>query len=408
MMYLRKLIIGCVLVLAVHLPFAVNAQWLTVSGNGQLTVSAEKASLGYTIPKYKPNTKSITIIKHELSKDKRGNLVRPNYYDKIYDTILYDEQGHITNLNGFTFQYAGNRIAECSYRNGVIVYKYNSKGYLESAIDGMWTHKYNVDNKGNITRDDLYLDSKKWSERSMSYDTKGRIITYSTVDWDYSFCYNKEGQLVSCRKINYDLNFGKRGEKSKEIEDRFEYGDDGNLVHTIRYILGDISIINSGLEYEYVYTFYPTQEEREELERELERQKAEEMERKAREEERQRIAALKQVYASCRFLFDSEESFETCITNEITVEDEIIELIGKKIDEISEDVKTGKEFRDHNRKSSRDMLCVCKISLPGPSISPYLENKLKEFVSERKALNRKFKKSGSSYYTLFLRYYLQK
>ena len=62
MMYLRKLIIGCVLVLAVHLPFAVNAQWLTVSGNGQLTVSAEKASLGYTIPKYKPNTKSITII----------------------------------------------------------------------------------------------------------------------------------------------------------------------------------------------------------------------------------------------------------------------------------------------------------------------------------------------------------
>lgn len=168
--------------------------------------------------------------------------------------------------------------------------------------------------------------SKKWSESSMSYDTKGRIITYSTVDWDYSFCYNKEGQLVSCRKISYHLNFGKRGEKSKEIEDRFEYGGDGNLLHTIRYIIGDISIINSGLEYEYV----------------------------------------------------------------------------------SQDVKTGEEFRDHNRKSSRDMLCVCKISLPGPSIAPYIENKLKEFVSERKALNREFKKSGSTYYTLFLRYYLQK
>lgn len=153
------------------------------------------------------------------------------------------------------------------------------------------------------------------------------------------------------------------------------------------------------------------EEEQRRLEAEQKRQdsirQVEEMVRKAREEERQRLAALKQVYASCRFLFDSEESFEACITNEITVEDKIIELIGKKIDEISQDVKTGKEFRDHNRKSSRDMLYICNLSVPGSSISTYRENKLKEFVSERKALNKEFKKSRNTYYTLFLRYYLQ-
>ena len=152
-------------------------------------------------------------------------------------------------------------------------------------------------------------------------------------------------------------------------------------------------------------------EEKERLEAEQRKQdsirQAEEMERKAREEERQRLAALKQVYASCRFLFDSEESFEACITNETEAENEIIELIGKKIDEISEDVKTGKEFRDLNSKSSRDMLYICNMSTNSTTVSTYREQRLKEFVSERKALNREYKKSRASYYTLFLRYYLQ-
>lgn len=131
----------------------------------------------------------------------------------------------------------------------------------------------------------------------------------------------------------------------------------------------------------------------------------ERMERMAQE----RIASLKRSYSSCRFLFDSEEAFESCIVNGLEVDNKIIELLGKKINEISLNVKTGRELRKRNQ-SSRDIWYICHISVPGQNISTNRENMLKEFVSERRVLNREYEKSKIFHntYTSFLKSYIMK
>lgn len=123
----------------------------------------------------------------------------------------------------------------------------------------------------------------------------------------------------------------------------------------------------------------------------------------------ERIASLKRSYLSCRFLFDSEETYESCVTNESEVDNKIIELLNKKIDEISQNVKTGRELRKRNQ-SSRDIWYICHISVPGQKISTNRENRLKEFVTERKALNREYEKQKifhDTYKSFLLSYILQ-
>ena len=114
-MYLRKLIIGCVLIFAAHIPFKVNAQYLTVTGNGQLTVRADEVCDAIPmmlefLPTYKPNTKSITITDYFLYKNDVGELKRYSRDGVNHITILYDEQGRITNLNDATFHYEDNTV----------------------------------------------------------------------------------------------------------------------------------------------------------------------------------------------------------------------------------------------------------------------------------------------------------
>ena len=210
------------LIFAAHIPFKVNAQYLTVTGNGQLTVRADEVCDAIPmmlefLPIYKPNTKSITITDYFLYND-TGELKRYSR-DGVRDgvnriTIQYDEQGRITNLNDATFHYEDNRIIEFSHKDVFRCrFKYDSKGHLESATKGSWTYKFNVDKKGNIIGLYAYYGTRKTSEISMSYDTKGRIIAYSNNYRDYIWNYNKTGQLVSRREIGYSFSQGKWEEK---------------------------------------------------------------------------------------------------------------------------------------------------------------------------------------------------
>ena len=97
------------LIFAAHIPFKVNAQYLTVTGNGQLTVRADEVCDAIPLmleflPIYKPNTKSITVTDYFLYND-TGELKRYSREGVNRITIQYDEQGRITNLNYFTFHY---------------------------------------------------------------------------------------------------------------------------------------------------------------------------------------------------------------------------------------------------------------------------------------------------------------
>ena len=268
MMYLRKLIIGCVLIFAVYIPLNVNAQYLTITGKGQLTVRADEVCdaipmMLQFLPIYKPNTKCITITDYFLYND-TGELKRYSRDGVNRITIQYDEQGRITNLNDVTFHYEDNRIIECSHKDGFRCrFKYDSKGHLESATKGSWTYKFNVDKKGNIIGVYVYYGTRKTSEISMSYDAKDRIIAYSSNYRDYIWNYNKTGQLVSRREIGYSFSQGKVGGKTSEEECEFEYGEDGNPVRRIDYVHGDITVLSGGSEYSYEYTFYPDPKEQE-------------------------------------------------------------------------------------------------------------------------------------------------
>ena len=366
------------------------------------------------LPIYKPNTKSITITDHFLYKNDVGELKRYSRDGVNRITILYDEQGRITNLNDATFHYEYNRIIECSHKDGFRCrFKYDSKGHLESATKGSWTYKFNVDKKGNIIGVYVYHGTRKTSEINMSYDTKGRIVSYLSDHRDYSWNYNKNGQLISRREIGYySFPQGKMGGKTSDQEYIFEYGEDGNPVRRIDYEHGDISIIEGGSEYEYVYTFYLTPEEQrtqDSIQRQAELIIA---------QENQRQAKLQEILLPFRFLFDSEEAFVSCVSSNLDVaEKEITQLIIKRMQYVSSVVISGKELQDTNHAGKKELLQICDmcIIMKGKMsqykgtekefverIFNFSENILGDFVSGRSILKRAYKKSPNSDYSVFL------
>lgn len=440
MMYLRKLIIGCVLIFAVYIPLNVNAQYLTITGKGQLTVRADEVCdaipmMLQFLPIYKPNTKCITITDYFLYND-TGELKRYSRDGVNRITIQYDEQGRITNLNDVTFHYEDNRIIECSHKDGFRCrFKYDSKGHLESATKGSWTYKFNVDKKGNIIGVYVYYGTRKTSEISMSYDAKDRIIAYSSNYRDYIWNYNKTGQLVSRREIGYSFSQGKVGGKTSEEECEFEYGEDGNPVRRIDYVHGDITVLSGGSEYSYEYTFYPDSKEQERKEvlkkRERIRRDSIQLVNQRKNDsinlEKQRKESLRQernkeLFQVCKFLFDSDEEYESSVVkkNDL-VEQDIKGHVVKKLQYIYPLVLNGKELRKEKQPGRNELIQICNMCAQLNSlksqcdngeieiishICDYTESKLGDFVSGRSALNKAYKKTSNKSYSSFLLSYM--
>lgn len=440
MMYLRKLIIGCVLIFAVYIPLNVNAQYLTITGKGQLTVRADKVCdaipmMLQFLPIYKPNTKCITITDYFLYND-TGELKRYSRDGVNRITIQYDEQGRITNLNDVTFHYEDNRIIECSHKDGFRCrFKYDSKGHLESATKGSWTFKFNVDKKGNIIGVYVYYGTRKTSEISMSYDAKDRIIAYSSNYRDYIWNYNKTGQLVSRREIGYSFSQGKVGGKTSEKECEFEYGEDGNPVRRIDYVHGDITVLSGGSEYSYEYTFYPDSKEQERKEvlkkRERIRRDSIQLVNQRKNDsinlEKQRKESLRQernkeLFQVCKFLFDSDEEYESSVVkkNDL-VEQDIKGHVVKKLQYIYPLVLNGKELRKEKQPGRNELVQICNMCAQLnivksqcdneeieiiSHICDYAESKLGDFVSGRSALNKAYKKTSNKSYSSFLLSYM--
>lgn len=440
MMYLRKLIIGCVLIFAVYIPLNVNAQYLTITGKGQLTVRADEVCdaipmMLQFLPIYKPNTKCITITDYFLYND-TGELKRYSRDGVNRITIQYDEQGRITNLNDVTFHYEDNRIIECSHKDGFRCrFKYDSKGHLESATKGSWTFKFNVDKKGNIIGVYVYYGTRKTSEISMSYDAKDRIIAYSSNYRDYIWNYNKTGQLVSRREIGYSFSQGKVGGKTSEKECEFEYGEDGNPVRRIDYVHGDITVLSGGSEYSYEYTFYPDSKEQERKEvlkkRERIRRDSIQLVNQRKNDsinlEKQRKESLRQernkeLFQVCKFLFDSDEEYESSVVkkNDL-VEQDIKGHVVKKLQYIYPLVLNGKELRKEKQPGRNELIQICNMCAQLNNVKSqcdneeieiishicdYAESKLGDFVSGRSALNKAYKKTSNKSYSSFLLSYM--
>ena len=260
---LRVLLTGFMLLMTMSIPFKGDAQNLTLTGKGQLTVRPDGADVITMfmqvefLPQYKPLTKSITITNYFL-RNYAGDLLRQHGSEGFNHTcILYDRQGRITKINDLTFLYENDKVTECVGENGLrCKFRYNSQGHLESAMKGNWTYQFNVDKKGNITSIDEYFGSRKTSrDVRISYDNKDRVIAYQEVGtdyrYDYSWNYDGKGNLDSYRRID-----SKKGIITKKHEYQFEYGEDGNPIRCINYNHGDITIIDGGYEYEYTYSFY--------------------------------------------------------------------------------------------------------------------------------------------------------
>ena len=80
---LRVLFTVCVLLVLVGIHYKVDAQHLTLTGKGQLTIRPDGAKvvggfmcIGF-LPQYKPNTKSIAIANNNIEND-AGDLIRQN------------------------------------------------------------------------------------------------------------------------------------------------------------------------------------------------------------------------------------------------------------------------------------------------------------------------------------------
>ena len=452
---LRKLLMGYVLLILASYPYNVDAQHLTLTSKGQLTVRPDGANVIDMfmciefLPQYKPYTKSVTITKYFLEND-AGDLIRRRGGGTNHTKLFYDEQGRITKINDFvnlTFLYEGNRVVECIGENGLSCkFRYDSHGHLESAMKGSWTYLFSVDKKGNITSINEYYGSRKTScEISISYDSKDRIIAYHEVGADYrhDYCwnYNSRGSLVSYRRTDY-----KKKVKDTDYEYRFEYGVDGNPIRCIKYIHGDITIIDYGYEYSYDYTFYPDpkEQERKEALRKKEQKKRDSIQlvNQRRSDslrlvtqrkndsinlENQRKEALRQernkeLFQVCKYLFDSNEEYESCVVkkNDI-IEQDIKGRVVKKLQYIYPLVLNGKELRKEKQPGRNELIQICNMCAQLNilksqcdneeieiinHICDYTESKLGDFVSGRSALNKAYKKASSMSYSSFLLSYM--
>lgn len=137
-------------------------------------------------------------------------------------------------------------------------------------------------------------------------------------------------------------------------------------------------------------------EEQERLRREeQERLRSEEEERRKRE--KARVKELETIYTPCKFLFDTDSKFVSCITSnqQSDIDNTIQQLISQKLDKFSDFVKNGKElYKDKSVGLVMLLFCnICYSKQTPQNIVNYTENELESFVSERKALTKAYNKA---------------
>lgn len=462
---------GCVLLVA-FIPFRMNGQYsLMVSGDGQLrmlpsTLDNNAGTTYYNfLPQYKPLTKSITITRYQLYyDDDLGNYTRckSRYIGECDDVccsttdILYDKEGRIIKVSSCSFQYEDNRITEYQVREGnKCRFKYNSQNNLESATQGKWTYNYDLDKKGNITRVNVFFGAEsRGVESGFQYDSNHKMIAFQDDYSDYHWNYDKDGNLISYRVIDYSFSKGKKGGKTGDHEYQFEYGDDGNPIRCIDYIHGDITVIDDMYEYEYTYVFFPDPKEQERLAEEkrindsiiqenqkrvhdsiqrenqrridsIHKENLRRMDSIREEEQKQeklRQERKREMLQPCKFLFNSDEEFVSCVMKENeAIEKEITSLIVKPLQVVYVGVANGKELRKESQAGRTELIQICEMCsqlkemrthYDGPEgeivdhIYDYTESKLGDFVLGRSVLNKAYKKTSNSDYSSFLLSYM--
>lgn len=373
---------------------------------------------------------------------------------KKYGTTLTDDNRFEFNILDFQDVLDSISIERCvTKRTTFFKYKYDSKGFLESAMrrnDNVpWYNtlyvKYKLDGKGNIIGVEEFDDAnkRKTDQWSFRYDTKNRMIAYQNTSRDYHWNYDKYGRLVSYRETTYSYSNGGRGKKAYEYEYKFEFGEDGNPIRCVCYNHGDISIIEGGHEYEYAYTYYPSPKEQKTQTEEQKSQSSKLQEKQTRmhdsiqrdyqrrmdsvklekqKQERLRQERQKEMLLPCRFLFSSNGAFESCVVKQnVIAEKEIMGLIVKKIQFVYSQTVNGKEIRKPDNPARNELIQICNMCIQlknmrtehnGPNgeivehIYNYTESKLGEFVIGRSTLNKAYKKSPNKEYSLFLLSYM--
>ena len=465
---LKRIVTGCVLLITTCVSLVGSAQELLLSGKGEivnalyLTPRAAIEDFNYlfissegsfVLPQVKPGTKEIQItIKHK--KVEFGKLVYDGESSIV--RINYNTQGNITEIKkdkhpSVKFQYENGHVIR--WYGGVVdsnfpnVYWvegnciYNEKGYLEKQYFGHYnqTHcffEYRTDSKGNIINVKGYNEytAKAINNAKETYknDSKGRLVSYS-----YQALENKNSDYF-CRAVEKSWHYSEKDVMTSlmvkktfnntitNYEYKFEYGADGNPIQLTCYNHSDVTVITEGWEYKYSYLFYPTPEEQRQqdsIQRRNDSLKKKEDQRIAEQfaQETQRQTKMRELCMPCKFLFDSEKAFASCVSEDlVSAEREIKGLIVKKMQFVSSAVLSRKELRDKNHMGRADLLKICdmcsqmknvKARYSGAEkdfiehINNYTENILRDFVSGRSDLNRAYKKSSNTDYSSFLSSY---
>lgn len=395
------------------------------------------------LPITKKGVKTITINKYELV-DSWGELRRKESDNGYKIIINYDSlSGKINKIEDneyaqlFDFQYKNNKIVGYNVgRVSEVRYTYDENGLLKSAMEngGKITYKYKHNNDGSINVEE-YDGTYHKSSRICLFDAMGRKTIYmylgkrltkerispydiTILDADIRYNYNVQNQLTTIKikkRTEKVTEFYSRDYYDTKIENsnreiRFEYGKDVNPFRCILYEIGDIEIVKGGWEYEYSYTYYPTEEE---LKMQAEEQRIADSIRKAeikrQEEEQLRIENLTTAYSSCKFLFKKEQTYDLCMKKEQSaMEHEITQLIDERMRNITGQVKTGYELRGPNNQLKTNILNICKIcqNLDSQVITTHTEEKLSAFIASYKPLAKAYKKAAGKKPSEFLMDYI--
>lgn len=143
------------------------------------------------------------------------------------------------------------------------------------------------------------------------------------------------------------------------------------------------------------------------------------------EEQRQeklRQERKREMLQPCKFLFNSDEEFVSCVMKENeAIEKEITSLIVKPLQVVYVGVANGKELRKESQAGRTELIQICEMCsqlkemrthYDGPEgeivdyIYNYTEGKLGDFVLGRSALNKAYKKTPNSDYSSFLLSYM--
>lgn len=276
----------------------------------------------------------------------------------------------------------------------------------------------------------------KGFELSESYDVDGcLLLNYEKEYYDYSsysgyyeyhrrvLLYCKNGKVA---KVSWRLLIGERPDIVRELKTVYDLKPYAETDDDLYFLWKGSSLIvswssldilsnadaakryqkkNQEIERREQERIEKERLEQEKNERERQEQIRKENERKERErkeaEKRQREARIKELkskYSSCRFLFATEDRFVSCITQDKSnaVENEIKALIEQKMDEISNVIVKGTEFKDnYDARSNMERICNISNSMRtiSPTIASYAENKMENFVTSREKLNKAYDKA---------------